>query len=323
MTTIAAPVQTPAVEAVTASRALAPRASGPALGTGPILLAINGRTADASACRVASMLADRLGAEVRVLGVFEPLPTVSFDVPVPVPPGITAAMRGALQKRVTTQVATVSPRGRTWPIEIHEGSPPVAIAHQGHAMGARAIVLGLGRHDLAHRLLGSETALQVLRLTDVPLLAVRPQGTITPGRAVIGIDFSPASVRAAQFALSLFPDLTAIDLVHVTPPVGPAVMATPWESAYGTELREAWPRFVEALQAPSSVVLQTITLKGYPADALVARAAEIQADLIVVGSHGRGFISRLILGSVATGVLRNAHTNVLAVPIVVPRTDAS
>lgn len=315
MTTMTTPVGTPA-EGETTPRSLGPSANTAVPGTGPILVAIDGRAGDACACQVASMLADRLGAEVRVLGVLEPLPTVSFDVPVPVPPEITEAMRAELHERASTQVADFSPRGRTWPIEIRGGLPPVMIAARGHELDARVIVLGLGRHDLAHWFLGSETALKVLRLADVPVLAVPPELPKTAGRAVIGVDFSPASLRATQLALTLFPDLIAVDLVHVAPPVGPAVVATPWESAYGTELREAWPRFVDALRAPSSVVLQTITMKGYPAESLVARASEVQADLIVVGSHGRGFFSRMIVGSVATGVLHAARTKVLAVPVV-------
>ncbi len=315
MTTMTTPVGTPA-EKETAPRPLAPSTETAARGSGPILVAIDGRAGDTSACQVASMLADRLGGEVRVLGVLEPLPTVSFDVPVPVSPEMTEAMRAELHERATTQVTGFSPRGRTWPIEIRGGLPPVMIAARGHELDARVIVLGLGRHDLAHRLLGSEIALKVVRLADVPVLAVPPQLPKTAGRAVIGVDFSPASIRAARLALSLFPDLIAIDLVHVAPPVGPAVVATPWESAYGTELREAWPRFVDALRAPSSVLLQTITMKGYPADSLVARATEVQADVIVVGSHGGECISRMIVGSVATGVLRAAHTKVLVVPVV-------
>jgi nucleotide-binding universal stress UspA family protein len=321
MTTMMPPVQEPTMDDTTTSHPLSTDVSDTTRASGPILLAIDGRPGNVSACQVASKLAARVGAEVRVLGVLEPLPSASFDVPVPVAPEVIDAMRTELQERVTAQVTAASPQGSTWPIEIREGSPPVAIAIRGRELGARAIVLGLGRHNLAHRLLGSETALRVLRLADVPMLAVQDQGAITPGRAVVGVDFSPASVRSAQITLSLFPDLIEIDLVHVAPPVGPAVVATPWESAYGVELSDAWPRFVEAIRAPSSVVLQTFTLKGYPAEALVARAAEVEADLVVVGSHGRGFISRLILGSVATGVLRTAHANVLAVPIIEARRE--
>jgi len=315
MTTTMTPTN-PGVEGAIGSQPLAPTGSGVERGTGPILLAIDGRTVDASTCQVASMLFDRLGADVRVLGVLEPLPTVSLDGALPVAPEITDAMRDELYEQLTTEVTSVATQGRTWPIETRWGLPPVTIAVRARELGARVIVLGLGRHDLAARLLGTETALKVLRLTDLPILAVQPNLTKTVGRAVIGIDFSQASLRAARVALSLFPDLVAIDLVHVALPVGPSLVATPWESAYGTHLSEAWPRFVDALGAPSSVLLQTITMKGYPAESLVTRANEAQADVIVVGSHGRGFISRLMLGSVATGVLRTAHTNVLAVPIV-------
>jgi len=43
-------------------------------------------------------------------------------------------------------------------------------------------------------------------------------------------------------------------------------------------------------------------------------ARELSADLIVVGSHGRGVVARAILGSTADKVVRTAHQPVLVVP---------
>ena len=53
--------------------------------------------------------------------------------------------------------------------------------------------------------------------------------------------------------------------------------------------------------------------QGRPAEQITQLAAELDADLIVVGTHGRKGISRLLLGSVAEGVLRLAHCPVLVV----------
>ncbi len=264
------------------------------------------------------MLAKRLCAQVYVFGVVEPLPTVSVEIEsVPIPPDVETAMKADLYDNIASQVSASSPTDQPWPIEIGQGPPPLMIAGHARELGARAIVMGLGRHQLADRLFGTETALQVLRLAEVPVLAVPPGFSATPRRVVVGIDFSAASGRAARLAVALFPDLEVVDLVHVAPAVGPAMVATPWESAYGTELADALPRFVESLNMPSSVRVETHTLKGAPAEALLAHVEAAGADLIVVGSHGRGFIGRMIVGSVATRVLRSAGRAVLAVPIVV------
>jgi nucleotide-binding universal stress UspA family protein len=284
---------------------------------GALMVASDGTVAALAACKTASTLAKRVSAPVYVYGVLEPMPTVSVELAsVPIPPDVETAMKAELYDNIASQVSASTPADHPWPIEIGQGPPPLMIAGRARELCARAIVMGLGRHQLADRLFGTETALQVLRLAEVPVLAVPSDFTAAPRRAVVGVDFSAASGRAARLALALFPDLQALDLVHVAPSVGAGVVATPWESAYGTELAGAWPRFVESLDVPPSVLVRTYTPKGPPADALLAHAADVGADLIVVGSHGRGFIGRMIVGSVATGVLRAARAAVFAVPIV-------
>jgi nucleotide-binding universal stress UspA family protein len=56
-----------------------------------------------------------------------------------------------------------------------------------------------------------------------------------------------------------------------------------------------------------------VRLSRSPADAIVKYAREIHADIIVVGTHGRGGMSRLLMGSVAEHVVRNAPCPVLVV----------
>ncbi|MGH3078647.1 MAG: universal stress protein [Gaiellaceae bacterium] len=53
--------------------------------------------------------------------------------------------------------------------------------------------------------------------------------------------------------------------------------------------------------------------QGDPADAIVALADKHDADLIVVGTHERSFLDRLLHGSVSEGVSRHAHCDVLVV----------
>jgi nucleotide-binding universal stress UspA family protein len=60
-------------------------------------------------------------------------------------------------------------------------------------------------------------------------------------------------------------------------------------------------------------LLTTVVLSGSPAHAIVKYAEEQQADLIVVGSHGRGPVSRMLLGSVAERVLHLAGRSVFVV----------
>jgi nucleotide-binding universal stress UspA family protein len=59
--------------------------------------------------------------------------------------------------------------------------------------------------------------------------------------------------------------------------------------------------------------LQTHRADGNPADRIVHEAERLGADLIVMGTHGRSGLDRLMLGSVADRVLRTAHVPVLTV----------
>ena len=61
-----------------------------------------------------------------------------------------------------------------------------------------------------------------------------------------------------------------------------------------------------------SLVVETEVLRGSPVQQIVEKAKEWNADLIVVGSHGRGFWGRL-LGSVSDGVVHHAPCSVLVV----------
>lgn len=70
------------------------------------------------------------------------------------------------------------------------------------------------------------------------------------------------------------------------------------------QIRAAFPE--------DQVPISTEVLRGSPAQQIVERAKEWNADLIVVGSHGRGFWGRM-LGSVSNGVVHHAPCSVLVV----------
>ncbi|HTN74247.1 MAG TPA: universal stress protein, partial [Pirellulaceae bacterium] len=71
-------------------------------------------------------------------------------------------------------------------------------------------------------------------------------------------------------------------------------------------------KMLEAVKpADPTVQFQHRLLSGEPASALVAFAESEQIDLIVLGTHGRGGLSRLLMGSVAEAVVRRASCPVL------------
>lgn len=79
-------------------------------------------------------------------------------------------------------------------------------------------------------------------------------------------------------------------------------------AGFASEAKKA----IEERCTDSKVSVTTEVLRGSPAQKIVERAGEWGADLIVVGSHGRGFWGRL-LGSVSNGVVHHAPCSVLVV----------
>jgi hypothetical protein len=63
-------------------------------------------------------------------------------------------------------------------------------------------------------------------------------------------------------------------------------------------------------------------LQGDPATELLAFATSVNADLIATGSHGHGFVTRMLIGSVTTRILRCATCSVLTVPHAAAMTQA-
>jgi universal stress protein A len=141
-----------------------------------------------------------------------------------------------------------------------------------------------------------------------------------PTNILVPTDFSPCAERALDYACALAVKLGA--RVHV---VNAIDAAFPELSVSFTDviasLRQHNTAALDKLLAPrrARVVLgETRVVDGDPRDVILGMAGTVDADLIVIGTHGRRGLSRLILGSVAEDIVRRAPCPVLAVPIEKP-----
>jgi nucleotide-binding universal stress UspA family protein len=125
-------------------------------------------------------------------------------------------------------------------------------------------------------------------------------------KIVVPTDFSRASDAVLNYATTLAKDTGAKLLItHVEEPM-PAYVG---EGYYGMpnppnpEVR----RMLEAVQpADPAIEYEHRLLIGNPAEEIVKLASDEQADMIVMGTHGRTGLSRLVMGSVAEEVVRRA-----------------
>jgi nucleotide-binding universal stress UspA family protein len=151
--------------------------------------------------------------------------------------------------------------------------------------------------------------------------------TNKPYILLVGVDFSELSSRALHeaFAQASQRANAEVHLLSVLPMVDDAL------SAYGTF--DEQPMLAEALQTLQTHAEQELDKYGLahagaslkfrvvshaivdtPAHAIVQLASHLGADLIVVGTHNRKGLERLLLGSVTEGTVRNAQCPVLVIP---------
>ena len=142
-----------------------------------------------------------------------------------------------------------------------------------------------------------------------------------PKTVVVGIDGSEQSRHAARLATSLARNSGAkLHLVTIVrPPEGwwGIVGSPPTSGALSQTLTDARIEILESVIADldlSDVEYETSEDLGDPARMLVEYAAATEADLLVVGKRGAGVIERMVLGSVASRVIHEAHCPVLVVP---------
>jgi nucleotide-binding universal stress UspA family protein len=127
-------------------------------------------------------------------------------------------------------------------------------------------------------------------------------------------DFSAASRYALELALSLARDHDSrVVLLHVLerPFYGdePVLLTRTLE-----DLRAEAEYWLDTLSKPTAdIETEHMTAEGDPVAEILRVATEEQADLIVLGTHGRTGLRRLLMGSVAEKVIRRATCPVLAV----------
>lgn len=287
---------------------------------GHLLLATDGTASADGAAILAAELRRRGTAQVSVLAVFEPAP-----MPVPsADPSLgamttmsgDASLRNEFFARVDRQVERLFAGQPPIDVRHAEGSPVRSIVAAALNGEFDLIITGLRVHSLMDRLVGDETALRVTRATDRPVLAVSPSLTQLPRRAVVGIDFSRASMRAASTAAGMLATGGTLTLLHARPrfDVG-AGNTDPADQPYVRGVTAA----LDGLRANLAAAFPTISIEverrdGDAAESIMNFAIASKADFVAVGRHRRNAIAHAVLGSVATSLLRKAKLSVLVLP---------
>jgi nucleotide-binding universal stress UspA family protein len=131
------------------------------------------------------------------------------------------------------------------------------------------------------------------------------------------VDFEPCSKRALEVAIDLAMRFDAkLTLVHVWDIPG-YIYSTPYVSA------DVWNAIEEAAKQQLAATLsearrrlprtESVLARGAAGPEVIAAVEKLQADLVVVGTHGRKGLNRVLLGSVAEKIVRGCPVPVLTV----------
>lgn len=176
------------------------------------------------------------------------------------------------------------------------------------------MVLGGKHHSVLERWLGGSTSLHVVRAAEVPVLITA--GTPTAFRRVLAAaDLSKAAgptlglaERFAKLVGAQLRVLTVFEPLPDLPGIPPMDPIEYFALAQETLEREIWP----LVKTPGA---EKLVRHGTVVDTLLREAAEWKADVLVVGSHGKGWAQRVLLGSVTERLINQLPTSLLVAPV--------
>jgi nucleotide-binding universal stress UspA family protein len=219
-------------------------------------------------------------------------------------------MKRAVETAIDDQIRRVLGNGEPCTVSIETGSPHTSILRLAEQVGPELIVMGMvaGKPGTTTERVARHAPCSVL-------VAASPRGKIV----LAGTDFSDPALPAIHAGME---EARRRGLpCHVLHSVELVPVPVHWSIGSGVAMAED---LTEALRADAREKLdhirermgpevKTLLTDGPASDALVTKANELDAELIVVSTHGRSGLNRLALGSVAESVLRRSHRSVLVV----------
>ena len=284
---------------------------------GPVVLAMKPVEGARASLAVARWLAAREDRELHVVTVLQQDDALGLAAgTAPMPQRYYEAERASIAAEIRARLATNGTSSELPRVDVLEGATARAVVEAARARGARVIVIGTGGHDVLGRRLFGENALEILSISDRPVLVVPPEaraGAVSV--AVVAVDFSPSSVRAARAIIPMMSEHGRLHLVHVRTSHSLKAEMQGWgATSYEARCADLFRHFQRQLPALPSVTVDTTYLRGNAAELLINYATVTNAGLIACGRLAHSFTERLFVRSVSSELVRRAPCPVLVVP---------
>jgi nucleotide-binding universal stress UspA family protein len=281
----------------------------------PILVAVDQSPEAAAAAEFGVRLAQAAGTRCQLVhAVRDPWAAAFLAEVSSSSTEFTRLMFGTARAQLESSLAGHVPASLVRELIVQAGRPVDVIAQQARAINAQLIVLGGKHHSALGRWFGGSTSLNVVRSTAIPVLVTtKPQNV---QRVLVALDTSGAAAQtfdAARYYAHIYgAELRALSIIEPLPPMPegtPLVDPAPYLSLCRDAIEAELRPLVDA--AGAELVIQM----GPTAATIEHEAEEWNADLVVMGSHGKSWSERLILGSVTERLLNDLPASLVVVPV--------
>jgi nucleotide-binding universal stress UspA family protein len=275
-----------------------------------IVVGVDGRPGGRNALRLAAQLADAAGGELVVVGVF----------PYQYRPALAGSPAIEAERRRTQEVVErdLSEEGATARMYVVGDTSPARALHMvAEREHADLLVVGSTHRGPVGRVLVGDVAVGSLHGSPCPV-AVAPRGLATrdaapPRRIGVGFDGGQESRQALGLAAALAQRADAgLELLCVVPTPRPFVAVAVDDEGAILDARHEADQLISRTVFGLGVEAVGNAVIGSPVNELIELSRRV--DLLVVGSRGWGPVRRILLGSTADSLIREAECPLLVVP---------
>ncbi len=302
--------------------------SKPSTPTTKILVATSLSEVSDQVIAAALQIAQASGAELHVFHAF-PLPAAYYGPPLGVGMGMgdiqTLKSESSFRRtRAEEQLRRIGLDEGEWPeITIETGAAHRTLITRAEELGCDLIVVGA--HEQRSLLTLGSTADRVLRRATCPVLVVKDGFTSAPKRMLAPVDLSDLSEDSLRRGLATLASwqvdtaaqvdvLLVVELPDFYSPEASSQGAAITADEIGRLGEEHLREFLSRFASQTANDLRPEVRQGYPRQEILETAEQISAELILLGTHGRSGFQRLLLGSVASDVIRRSTASLLVVP---------
>jgi nucleotide-binding universal stress UspA family protein len=295
----------------------------------PVLVGVDASAASARAAALGVRIARRAGTECRLVHVMPDYIDKPYAVLLPLD---FAALHDTILKRTRREIEAtlrdVAPGDGAMMVELRGGHPGHVLCDL--SLGSELVVVGGKRHSALERWLVGSTAHQLARGAHAPVL-IAVSSILVPRRILLAVDLSRVAVSALRAATRMAGLFGAeLRLLHVVEPVpvGVATAGATYDhlgfglggapvppidpETWFTIARDRFERVVWPQVAHTDAT--RLVVRGDAETEIRREVTAWQADLLVVGSHGKNVMDRLLLGSVTHRLLADLPASVMVVP---------